>query len=324
MNILVTGSAGFIGSNLCDRLVENPDNNIFALDYIYNKYSDSKVKYNNIKNNFSKINYYNFLTTDITNFEDMNAIFKKHKFDMVIHLAALAGVRSSIMDPSSYLSCNYIGTLNILELMKMYDVKKLIFASSSSVYGKCEKNKFSEDIDVSKPLSPYAASKLACEQLIYSYSNLYNIQSLCLRLFTVYGPRQRNDLAIHKFTDLILRDEPIEVYGDGNSLRDYTYIDDIVDGIVASMKYRETKYEIINLGGGHPVKLIDMITILYGALKKQTNIKFLPLHVSEMNKTISDNSKAEKLLSFYPKINFENGIDTFVKWFKENYNFYVK
>lgn len=317
MKILVTGGAGFIGSNLCDRLVENPDHSLFIVDYIHNKYSNANVKFNNIKNNFSKINYRASLVTDIRNFEDMNEVFKTNQFDMVVHLAAFAGVRPSIADPSSYLSCNYMGTLNILELMKIYSVKKIIFASSSSVYGNCEKEKFSEDTDVSRPLSPYAASKLACEQLIYSYSNLYDIQSLCLRFFTVYGPRQRHDLAIHKFTDLILQNESIDVYGDGSSLRDYTYIDDIVDGIVSAMRYDDTKYEIINLGGGHPVRLIDMITILYDKLKKQPNINFLPECSSEMIKTISDNSKAKKLLNFCPKTNFEDGVCNFIKWFNE-------
>ncbi len=198
--------------------------------------------------------------------------------------------------------------------MKEFGCKKLVFASSSSVYGNCNADKFSEDLKVTEPISPYAATKSACEQFIYTYSKLYDINAICLRFFTVYGPKQRPDLAIRKFIELIEQDKPIPVYGDGTTMRDYTYIDDIVDGISKAIEYDKTPYEIINLGGGSPVTLSGMIETIEKVLGKKAQINRLPMQPGDVNKTVSDITKARKLLGYNPQTTFEEGIRKFVEW----------
>lgn len=314
MNILITGGAGFIGSTLADRLISN--NKIIVIDN-FNDYYDISIKENNVKNNLSNQNY-TLYRADICDREIVRDIFEQNKIDIVIHIAARAGVRPSLENPLEYVRSNIEGTINILENMKNYNCKKIIFASSSSVYGNCTAEKFSEDLKVTEPISPYAATKSACEQFLYTYSKLYDIQAICLRFFTVYGPRQRPDLAIRKFIELIEQDKPIPVYGDGTTMRDYTYIDDIVDGIVKAINYNQTKYEIVNLGGGSPVTLNQMIETIENVLRKKAIIDRLPMQPGDVNKTVSDISKAKKLFNYCPKTSFKAGITKFVNWRKGN------
>jgi len=209
---------------------------------------------------------------------------------------------------------NIIGTLNILEMMKKYKVKRMSMASSSSVYGNCKAEKFSEDLNIREPISPYAATKSADEQICYTYHHLYGLEIYMLRFFTVFGPRQRPDLAINKFTRLIMEDKPIDMYGDGTTMRDYTYIDDIVDGILGTINYHQTGYEIFNLGGGSPVTLKEMIATIEKVLGKKAKINQMPMQPGDVDKTVSDISKATKLLGYSPKTTFLKGIEKFVAW----------
>jgi len=309
MRILITGGAGFIGSNLADKLIET--NEIIVIDN-FNDYYSPDVKYTNISGNIGRKNY-KLYKNDICDKAILEDIFKQHKIDVVVHIAASAGVRYSIEKPELFVQTNYMGTVNILELMKKYDVRKLIFASSSSVYGNSNEKYFSENLEVNKPISPYAATKLACEQIIYTYSYLYSIKSICLRFFTVYGPKQRPDLAISKFINLIMQKKSIPVYGDGNTYRDYTYIDDIVSGIVSAIDYNKTNYEIINLGGGEPITLSNMINIIENELGEKAIIDRLPMQQGDVIKTSADISKAKNMLGYQPTTCFKDGIKKFIK-----------
>ena len=313
MNILITGGAGFIGSTLADKLL-NEGNKIIVLDN-FNDYYDVKLKEQNVRVNEDNPNY-KLYRGDICNIELTEKIFSENNIDKVVHIAARAGVRPSLEDPLEYVRSNIEGTVNILEKMKAHDVKKIVFASSSSVYGNCKADKFSEDLKVTEPISPYAATKSACEQILYTYSKLYGINTVCLRFFTVYGPKQRPDLAIRKFIELIEQDKPIPVYGDGTTMRDYTFIEDIIDGICAAIDYDKTPYEIINLGGGSPVTLNEMIATIEEVLGKKAQINRLPMQPGDVNKTVSDITKAQKLLGYLPKTTFKEGIRKFVEWRK--------
>ena len=313
MTVLITGGAGFIGSTLADKLLSQNEK-IIVIDN-FNDYYDPQIKENNVKINLDNENY-KLYRGDICDRELVKEIFENNQIDKVVHIAARAGVRPSLEDPLEYIRSNIDGTVNILENMQKNNVKKLVFASSSSVYGNCKAEKFSEDLKVTEPISPYAATKSACEQIIYTYYKLYDIKSVCLRFFTVYGPKQRPDLAIRKFTELIEQDKPIPVYGDGTTMRDYTFIDDIVCGIISAMKYDKTPYEIINLGGGSPVTLTQMIETIEKVLGKKAIIDRLPMQPGDVDKTVSDISKARKLLNYNPRISFEDGIKKFVEWKK--------
>ncbi|MCE5348293.1 MAG: GDP-mannose 4,6-dehydratase [Bacteroidales bacterium] len=308
--ILVTGGAGFIGSNLSDRLL-NLGFLVICLDNFDPFYYET-IKRDNIKIALKHPGY-KLIEGDIRDKAFIDTIFKTQGIDMVIHLAAKAGVRPSIADPPGYFDTNVMGTINILEAMRSYNVKKMIFASSSSVYGNNPQVPFSENNNVDYPVSPYAATKKAAELLCHTYYHLFKFDIFCLRFFTVYGPRQRPDLAIHKFTDLILNNQPIEIYGDGNSSRDYTYIDDIVDGIIRSTK-KLKGYEIINLGGGKPVSLITMIITLEKMLNKTAKKIHLPFQQGDVNTTNADTTKARKLLEYSPATDFDFGIREFIKW----------
>ena len=316
MNLLITGGAGFIGSTLADKLLKIEINNIIVIDN-FNDYYSPKLKEKNIKHNLDNKKY-KLYRGDICDKSLLAKIFEENKIDVVVHIAASAGVRPSIDKPLDYVKNNIEGTVNILEVMKKNNVKKIVFASSSSIYGNCKEEVFSEDLKVSEPISPYAASKSACEQFLYTYSKLYNIQVIALRFFTVFGPRQRPDLAIRKFIDLIKENKSIPVYGDGTTIRDYTYIDDIVDGIIGAINYNDTPYEIINLGGGAPVSLNQMIETIEKALNKKAKIERLPIQPGDVNKTVASITKAKKLLNYNPKTSFENGIIKFIEWEKNN------
>ncbi len=313
MQIMITGGAGFIGSTTADRLL-NEGHKVIILDN-FNDFYSPEQKENNIKHNLNNPNY-KLYRGDICDEILTEKIFAENNINCVIHIAARAGVRASIENPAEYVRTNILGTTNILEKMKQFNVKKIVFASSSSVYGNCKAEKFSEDLKVSEPISPYAATKSACEQMLYTYSKLFDINAIALRFFTVYGPRQRPDLAIRKFIELIESDKEIPVYGDGTTKRDYTYIDDIVDGIIAAIKYNKTPYEIINLGGGSPVTLSDMISTIEHVLGKNAKRNYLPPQAGDVDKTVSDISKAGKLLGYKPKTNFEEGIRKFTEWRK--------
>lgn len=319
MNILITGGAGFIGSTLADKLLKlstsfqnNINNKIIIIDN-FNDYYSPELKDLNIKHNLANPDY-KLYRGDICDRNLVNKIFKNHEINCVIHIAARAGVRPSLEDPLEYVRSNIEGTINILEAMRKNNVKKIVFASSSSVYGNCKAEKFTEDLKVTEPISPYAATKSACEQFLYTYSKLYDMQALCLRFFTVYGPRQRPDLAIRKFIELIEQDKPIPVYGDGTTMRDYTYIDDIVNGIMSAINYDKTPYEIINLGGGSPVTLNEMIATIEKVLGKKAKIERLPMQPGDVDRTVADITKARRLLNYNPQTTFEEGIRKFIEW----------
>ena len=313
MHILITGGAGFIGSTLADTLLSQ-NHKISIIDN-FNNYYPPEIKEQNIRHNLNNPNY-KLYRGDICDTQLLKQIFNENNIDCVVHIAARAGVRPSLEQPLSYVKTNIEGTVNLLEQMRVHNVKKIIFASSSSIYGNCKAEKFSEDLKVTEPISPYAATKSACEQFLYTYSKLYGIQALCLRFFTVFGPRQRPDLAIRKFIELIEQDKPIPVYGDGTTMRDYTYIDDIITGVISAINYNKTPYEIINIGGGAPVTLNEMIEIIEKVLGRKAKINRLPMQPGDVDKTVSDISKAKTLLGYKPQTTFEQGIKKFIDWRK--------
>ncbi len=320
MNILITGGAGFIGSTLADVLIQE-GHSLIVIDN-FNNYYNVKIKWRNIAHLLSHP-HYKLYVADLEKKEDLLPIFAQNSIDVVVHLAGRAGVRPSLQNPESYVNSNVLGTVHILELMKNFKIPKLVLASSSSVYGNCKQEIFSENLKVTEPISPYAASKLADEQFSYTYSELYGIQVVCLRFFTVYGPRQRPDLAINKFVSLIMENKPIPMYGKGDTKRDYTYIDDIVAGIKAAISYNKTPYEIINLGGGEPITLLQMIQTIEAVLGKQAVIEHCPMQPGDVFKTVCDYSKAHSLLGYTPKTKFIEGIKKFIEW-KNKYDLEMK
>lgn len=314
---LITGAAGFIGSHLADRLIDAGHQVINIDDF--NDYYDPKVKRNNIQTHLHNPRYH-LVEGDICNYELVADVFKNHAIDCIIHLAARAGVRPSLEDPILYQQVNNVGTAQILELAKKYGVKKLVLASSSSVYGNNEKVPFSETDIVDFSISPYAATKKANEVLGHVYHKLYQMDMIFLRFFTVYGPRQRPDLAIHKFTKLILEGKPIPFYGDGSTARDYTFIDDIIDGVLKSIHYVEkhpSVYEILNLGESEPITLTQMVKTIEEALGKKAIINKLPMQPGDVNQTFAEISKAKNILGYHPQTSFKEGIEKFVEWFKK-------
>ena len=312
----ITGGAGFIGSSLSERLLKE-GNKVITIDNFCDFY-DPKLKENNI-NNMIENNNFKIYRGDIRDNKILETIFNKNKIDCVIHLAAMAGVRPSIENPCLYQEVNCLGTQNILEEMKKHNIKKLVMASSSSVYGNCKKVPFREDMIVDFAISPYAATKKANEVMTHVYHKLNNMNVIMLRFFTVYGPKQRPDLAINKFTRLMLNNEEIPMFGDGTTSRDYTYIDDIVDGITKSINYVEKKenvYEIINLGNSNPVSLKEMINVIGQALNIEPKIKQLPMQPGDVERTYADITKAKRLLGYEPKTTFKNGIKKYIEWYK--------
>lgn len=337
MNYLVTGGSGFIGSHLVEQLLKKGHSviNIDNFDDFYNYQIKIKNtlesidknsafefdnKENDIKNlvSISKSENYTLYYQDIRDKKGLEEIFKNHQIDLIIHLAALAGVRPSIERPLEYEEVNIRGTMNLWELCSDFNIKKFVCASSSSVYGNNEKVPFAETDNVDNPISPYAATKKCGEILGHVYHKLYNIDIIQLRFFTVYGPRQRPDLAIHKFTRLISEDQEIPFYGDGTTARDYTYIDDIIDGITKSINYLENNsdiYEIINLGESQVIDLNEMVSTIEKTLGKSAIRKNLPMQPGDVQKTNADITKAKTLIGYKPDTNFQNGIKKFVEWF---------
>lgn len=314
---LVTGGAGFIGSSLADFLLKK-DYKVVVIDNFCDFY-DPSIKRNNVKDNLDNPNY-KLYEIDLRCKSDVEKVFRENKIDVVIHLAAMAGVRPSIENPILYQEVNCIGTQNLLEVMKEYGVKNLVMASSSSVYGNNKKVPFKETDIVDYAISPYAATKKSNEVMTHVYHKLFNMNVIMLRFFTVYGPRQRPDLAINKFTRLMLNDEEVTMFGDGTTSRDYTYIDDIVSGIYSSINYvlnNNDVYEIVNLGNSSPISLKEMINTIAEVLNKKPKIKEMPMQQGDVNITYADISKAKEMLNYDPKTPFKEGIEKFVKWYKE-------
>lgn len=312
-NILVTGGAGFIGSNLIDTLLNDLDVAITCIDN-FDFFYDPEIKKQNIKSHLGKSNF-KLITGDIRNIAEIKKELSG-QYDSIIHLAAKVGVLPSLQDPMIYTEVNIVGTQNMLELAKEIGCKQFIFASSSSVYGVNPDVPWQEDQKALMPISPYGATKISGELLGQVYSHLYDFQFIGLRFFAVYGPRQRPDLAIHKFARLILDEKPIPVYGDGKTKRDYTYVEDIVSGIIASLGYTSSQYEIINLGNNQPVDISELIVLLEKALGKKAIIENLPEKQGDVPITFADIKKAQKLLGYGPKTNLSIGLEKFVSWFK--------
>lgn len=320
---LITGGAGFIGSSLSERLIKE-GNKVVTIDNFCDFYNP-KIKENNIKELIKNPNF-KLYRNDIRDRESVKRIFEENNIDIVMHLAAMAGVRPSIENPVLYQEVNCMGTQNILEEMKAHNVKNLVMASSSSVYGNCKEVPFNENMIVDFAISPYAATKKANEVMTHVYHKLFNMNVIMLRFFTVYGPKQRPDLAINKFTRLMLEDKEIPMFGDGTTSRDYTYIDDIVDGIIRSCNYVENNndvYEILNLGNSSPVSLKEMINTIGQAIGVEPKIKQLPMQPGDVDRTFADISKAKKLIGYNPKTSFKEGIENFVEWYKINKDLYI-
>lgn len=312
MTILVTGGAGFIGSHLCESLLRD-GYRVVALDN-FDPFYDPAIKRENLLELSHRQNFF-FQEGDLRDRSLLRQIFTHHAVNAVIHLAAKAGVRPSIQQPGEYVDVNVNGTLQLMEAMAETKVPRLLFASSSSVYGNQEKTPFSESDDVSHPISPYAATKRTGELMAYTYHHLYGIDVACLRLFTVYGPRQRPDLAIHKFAHLALEKKPIPLYGDGSTRRDYTFVSDIVQGIRKVLAQPKIGYDIFNLGGGAPVTLLDMVHALEHALGRSLDIQYLDKQPGDVDQTFADITKARTRLGYQPVVSLKEGVAQFAEWF---------
>lgn len=309
--VLITGGAGFIASHLCEKLLADG----FEITVIddFNDYYDPLIKDANIASFRDRITV---VQGDICNQELVESVFAATQFNKVYHFAARAGVRPSIANPRLYSRTNIDGTLNLLEGCRNTGVQQFIFASSSSVYGVNQKIPFAEDDPIQRTISPYAATKLAAEQLCSNYSHLYGIRCICLRFFTVFGPRQRPDLAISKFTRKIMAGEPIDQYGDGSTARDYTFVEDIINGVVAAGRYRATDFEIINLGGSSPITLLELISNIEEILGKKAAINYLPDQPGDVSLTYADVSKAHSILGYTPGTPLRKGLERYVEWVK--------
>ncbi len=314
MKILVTGGAGFIGSHLCERLTGSG----YAVSCIdnFDPFYAPDIKRNNIRS-LTGLKNFKLYASDICDYDSLYAVLSQVCPDLVVHLAARAGVRPSIADPALYERVNVAGTINILEACRNLKIDKLMFASSSSVYGGNKKVPFSEEDPVDRPVSPYAATKKAGELICYTYSHLYRLNIFCYRFFTVYGPRQRPEMAIHKFTRKIFNKEKVAVYGDGSSSRDYTYIDDIIDGLVNSID-RIKGYEIINLGNSSPTNIMDLVSLIQETSGIQAELAHEGDKPGDVPRTFADISKAKILLGYYPKTPIKEGVEKFIKWYHTN------
>ncbi|HZT57874.1 MAG TPA: GDP-mannose 4,6-dehydratase [Pyrinomonadaceae bacterium] len=315
-NILVTGGAGFIGSHLVGRLLGEGGWRVSVVDD-FNDFYDPAIKRRNVAPHVGRDDF-TLHEADIRDRAALGRIFRESRFDCVVHLAARAGVRPSLAEPVLYAETNITGTLNLLELARARGVRQFVFGSSSSVYGENEKVPFAEDDPVFKPISPYAATKAAGELLCHTYSHLWGLRCVCLRFFTVYGARQRPDLAIHKFARLISEGKPIPVFGDGSTRRDYTYVEDIIAGVRSAIDYEASIYEVINLGESRTVSLGELISLLEREIGRGAVIDRQPLQPGDVPRTFADISKARRLLGYDPRTPIEEGIRRFVEWFKRN------
>ena len=314
LTILVTGHAGFIGSHLTKRLLKE-NYKVMGVDD-FNDFYNPKWKEENVEAFLKNKNFRQY-KVDIVDPKRLEMVFKENEIDLIIHLAARAGVRSSIANPLLYEKVNVKGTLSLLEMARKFKIKRFIFGSSSSVYGNQEKIPFSENDPVNEPVSPYAATKKGAEALCYTYSYLYDMQMTVLRFFTVYGPKGRPDMAPYLFTKKILKEEAITRFGDGSSSRDYTYIDDIVEGIIKAAE-KEFKFEVFNLGNNQPVKLSEFIKLVEEVCGKKAKIKEESRHPADVKRTYADINKAKKMLGWQPKTSLSEGLERFVEWYKKN------
>lgn len=317
-NILVTGGAGFIGSHLVSKLLSEEMWAVTVVDN-FDPFYPAEFKRANTAEHVQDP-HYRLYEADIRSVDELQKVFAGNRFDCVVHLAAKAGVRPSLENPAGYAETNINGTLNLLKLAQESGVEQFVFGSSSSVYGMNCKVPFSEDDGVSKPISPYAATKAAGELLCHTFSHLYNIRTICLRFFTVYGARQRPDLAIRKFAGLISAGKPVPVFGDGSTRRDYTYIDDIISGVRAAIDYDSSPHEIFNLGESQTVGLSRLIELLEVNLDMKAVIDRQPMQPGDVPQTFADITKAKELLGYDPQTKIEEGIKKFVEWFMNNGN----
>lgn len=313
MDILLTGGAGFIGSHLTRRLLEQ-GHAVSCIDN-FNDYYDPQIKRENCREFLDHCSYTLF-EEDIQHFEPLKDIFYSRQFELVVHLAARAGVRPSIQDPDLYNRVNVIGTTNLLELSKDTGVRQFVFGSSSSVYGINSKVPFSEDDRIDRPISQYAATKIAGEMLCHVYHTLCGINVTSLRFFTVYGPRQRPEMAIHKFAKKICNGEPIPFFGDGSSQRDYTYVDDIVAGILAAIE-KNYPYEVFNLGNSQTISLRDLVGLIEKNVGKTAKLNKMDMQQGDVPITYADISKSKRMLGYDPQTDIKDGIEKFVRWFLE-------
>jgi UDP-glucuronate 4-epimerase len=321
--VLLTGGAGFIGSHLAEALLRH-GSDLTVLDNLDDFYSPERKRSN--LELVRKVGEFLFEEVDICDFQALRQAVKRTRPRTIVHLAARAGVRPSIEDPRLYESVNVTGTMNLLELCREFQVRKFIFGSSSSVYGASAQAPFSEDQVELRPISPYAATKLSAELLCYTYSHLFRLPIVCLRFFTVYGPRQRPDLAIYKFTELIEEGQRIPIFGDGLTGRDYTYVDDIVAGVQSAMRFDfaratvETPFEIFNLGNSRPVKLIDLLNLLEATTGRKAIRQNLPMQPGDVPLTWANVSKAERMLAYRPSTPIEQGLKHFVAWYRAQFD----
>jgi UDP-glucuronate 4-epimerase len=310
MRVLVTGGAGFIGSHLVEKLLASGHQVVILDDF--NDFYDPQIKHDNIAGFAGHVTVCH---VDLRDSESVRNLFHREKIDTIAHLAARAGVRPSIQQPRLYYDTNVTGTLHLLEAARVTGVERFVFASSSSVYGVSKTIPFSEDVHLTQTLSPYAATKVAGEFLCSTYSHLYNLRVVALRYFTVYGPRQRPDLAIHQFTRRIYAGQPIDQFGDGTTRRDYTYIDDVIQGTMAALKYEGPVFDMFNLGESETIQLKDLIAAVENALGKRAKINQLPQQAGDMPLTCADISKARKLLGYKPTTRLSEGLPRFIDWF---------
>lgn len=317
--ILVTGAAGFIGSHVCEYYTSR---NIACLGIDnFDPFYKKELKEQNLK----KLNdspHFDFVEMDICDKAGLKSLFSKYEVSGIIHLAALAGVRPSLKQPDRYFEVNVNGTINILDAAKEASVKNIVLASSSSVYGNSKTVPFNESDFVDNPISPYAASKKAMELAAHTYYHLYDLKIACLRFFTVYGPRQRPDLAIAKFCRLITNNESIDIYGDGSTYRDYTYIDDIIDGIHKAYTWikekKDPQFEVFNLGESNTVKLSYLIDLIQNSLHKKADIHYLPEQPGDVKRTFANVQRARDILKYNPIVAIEDGIERYVEWLNSN------
>jgi UDP-glucuronate 4-epimerase len=312
MKLLITGGAGFIGSHLVEALVSQGET-VSVIDN-FNDFYDPAIKRSNVSNFPRSVQLHEI---DLCDPAAVTNTLAKQKPDAIVHLAARAGVRPSVRSPELYLQTNIFGTFNLLEAARKNDVPRFIFASSSSVYGATRTLPFREDQPILQTLSPYASTKLAGEHLCSNYSYLYGLQVVCLRFFTVYGPRQRPDLSIHRFTHLIANGKAIEVYGDGSAARDFTYVDDIIQGVLGAIDFRGSSFDVFNLGENNTIDLLSMIGEIEKALGRKATIEFRPPVPGDMPRTFADITKARKLLNYQPATSIQDGIPKFVQWYRE-------
>jgi UDP-glucuronate 4-epimerase len=310
MRILVTGGAGFIGSHLVEKLLTSGHDVAIVDDF--NDFYDPQIKRENVAAVSKNVAIHH---VDLRDSAAVRNLFHQKKFEVIAHLAARAGVRPSILHPQLYYDTNVNGTLHLLDAARMTGVERFIFASSSSVYGISKTVPFSEDQHLTQTISPYAATKIAGEFLCSTFSHLYQMRVVALRYFTVYGPRQRPDLAIHQFTRKIYADQPIDQFGDGSTRRDYTYIDDVIQGTVAALKYGGPLFDIFNLGESETIQLKDLIAAIENALGKKAKINRLPEQPGDVPLTCADISKARKLLGYNPSTRLSDGLPRFIDWF---------